>query len=366
MMRKRKKKERPTVIPMVKLNPWQITVYSYLEWPTKRRIDKSHHITNTKDNATTYRGKLTPSSLKNLRQSIKLLIAQSVEKEALNFKTNSYFTFRVNFITLTLSAPQRQITDKELKSRLLDVWLKKAKRRFNLQTYVWRAERQLNNNIHFHLMTDIYIDHRQLRDSWNETQNSMHFINEFERRYHHRHPNSTDVHSVQKIQNLAAYICKYMTKGDRDLQPKRTDEFGNKRQFDYDWSAKKKEEWKESMKLKNLVDGKVWGSSKNLMNRKGLPLLLDGTIKEETTHILKKFADRKFDAEFATVLGFTEDEFNAALPPTLSCEWKNYLKSVRENTRKKEDPPENIINRPPTALPASLHSSKTATGFGHA
>lgn len=297
MSRARRPKARPTVIPMVKLKPWQITLYTYLEFPTRREIDRSKHITNTKENRKTYTGKITRTSLTNLKAAIKLLIAQSKEKEALNFKTGTYFKFRCNFITLTLSTDQGSWGDKSIKSKLFDPWMKKAKRWFDLKNYVWRAERQKNSNIHFHLITDTYIDHKQLRDSWNESQQLLHFIDAFEKKNGHRNPNSTDVHSIRKIKDLAAYICKYMTKKGAD---------------------------------ENVVEGKVWGCSSNLSKYKNTSLIIDSSISEEVRTITQKFAERKFDTEFASIYSFSEKEFNDNLPPILKSEWNKFIKQVSE------------------------------------
>lgn len=306
-MKRPKCNNRPTIIPMVKLSPWQLTIYNHFEWPTKRRIEKSNHTTNTKDRATTYTGKLSTTSLRNLKMSIKLLIAQSEEKEALNYKTNSYFKFRCNFITLTLSATQGTHTDREIKSKLLDVWLKKAKRWFHLRSYVWRAERQVNSNIHFHLITDTYTDHALLRKSWNDTQQLLGYIDEFEKKNGHRNPNSTDVHAIRKIENLAAYICKYMTKTGKD---------------------------------ENVIKGKVWGCSKNLMNKKGHSLMLDGEIRRETEYLLQKHDDRKFDAEFATILAFSESQWNEVIKGELKKEWHNYIREIRSGVKEEPTTPQ--------------------------
>lgn len=289
---------------MVKIRPWQICIYTYLEWPSKKEITKSHYTTNTLSSPTTYTGFLTDSSLKNLRNTIKMLIAISKPKEAMNFSTGTTFTFRVNFITLTLSAPQRDHDDYAIKKKIFDPWLKKAKRWFGICSYIWRAERQQNQNIHFHLMTDTYIDHKQLRDSWNQSQQLLGFIDSFEKLHNHRHPNSTDIHAVKKIRDLAAYISKYMSKkGDGE----------------------------------NKIAGKVWGCSQNLSKHKATGLIIDSRISDELKLIQEKFSWKKHTSEFATVYNFKEEEFKEAISGEMKKEWEKLLQDVRDHKEKNEE-----------------------------
>jgi len=297
-MTRRGKKIKPEIIPTVIIKPWQITLYNQVIWPTKRPREKRDDETTQTEGKKSYKGKLTDDSLKNLKAAIKLLIAQSEEKTATNFKTNTTFKFRCNFVTLTLSAAQGEWEDMTIKRKVFDPWIKKAKRWFQLRNYVWRAERQQNQNIHFHLITDTYMDHKLLRDSWNQSQNLLNFIDDFEKKHGHRHPNSTDVHSIQQIKNLAAYICKYMTKDGDD---------------------------------KNLIDGKVWGCSTNLSKYKSRQLINAGKIREEVDVIMNTFYDRKFETEFATIIPMSEKEWHKALGTELMKEFKALIGDVRKN-----------------------------------
>jgi len=168
-----------------------LVIYNRLEGlPRKSKIERMA-MTKAMFARAAYEGLLNLSSIKRLKRAIDLIIAISKEKEATNFKTGQLFKFKVNFITLTLPAMQGSITDKEIKRECLDVWLKSAKRVFKLNSYVWRAERQKNGNLHFHLITDCYMPFDQLRDSWNNRLERLGFITAFEKSHGHRHPNQS-------------------------------------------------------------------------------------------------------------------------------------------------------------------------------
>lgn len=69
------------------------------------------------------------------------------------------------FITLTLCAPQEH-TDQELTRDLLGQFLNILRKRGFLANYLWRAEKQRNGNIHYHILTDSYAPHAVWRDVW--------------------------------------------------------------------------------------------------------------------------------------------------------------------------------------------------------
>ena len=149
-------KSEPIFIPMVRVHPDMITVYTSVMWtngrPHRAKSDFQNMFVpgkslNTNQSALSgkpvaaYSGSICEHSRKRLRKSINLLVAQSEWKTAVHFKSNSTFKFKVNFVTLTLPAPQGDVSDKYLKTKCLDPWIKTMRRRHKLKSYVWRAER---------------------------------------------------------------------------------------------------------------------------------------------------------------------------------------------------------------------------------
>jgi hypothetical protein len=112
------------------------------------------------------------------------------------------------FITLTLSSRQVHC-DKTIKRECLNHFLIYLKRHYGAVNYIWKAELQKNGNIHYHIITDKYIPHQELRELWNMAQNRLSYVDMFEQ---HRNPNSTDIHSLKRVRNVMSYVGKYMSK----------------------------------------------------------------------------------------------------------------------------------------------------------
>jgi hypothetical protein len=79
-------------------------------------------------------------------------------------------------------------------------------------------ELQKNGKIHAHLTFDVFVHWRVLRTIWNRVLNNNGLLSDFERAHGHRDPNSTDVHSVAKVKDVAAYMAKYMAKNQKNME----------------------------------------------------------------------------------------------------------------------------------------------------
>lgn len=154
------------------------------------------------------------------------------------------YNFRCSFITLTLPAKQMH-DDKEIKAVLLNQFLVEMRKVYKVQNYVWKAELQKNGNIHFHIITDRYIDYQALRRRWNRLLNKLGYVDRYQSKmaalslidYHKmrcqskpcefeksqkayatgkkdnwKNPNSIDVRSVSSSKDLATYLGKYIGK----------------------------------------------------------------------------------------------------------------------------------------------------------
>lgn len=235
--------------------------YSQKPFSAKQEKAKENLKNNNPD------GKLSQKAVKRLRLAISWLVTAAEEKKIYNIKFKSYFKFKVNFITLTLPFPQKEITDQAIKKDLLNPFLTYLRKEWKVKNYVWKAKAQENGNIHFHLITDTYIPHENIRWRWNriiENKGWMeHYTSKFNKmslkdykKYYQskgikdlkkiqkmffagkangwRNPNSTDVHSIKGIKNIAAYVATYMAKKEEDKRP---------------------------------INGKIWGTSESLSSK---------------------------------------------------------------------------------------------------
>lgn len=149
-----------------------------------------------------------------LKDAINLLVASATKKRLYSDELKSYFNFKVNFITLTL--PSHQIhSDKEIHNKVFKDFIRTWKRKNPNLLYVWKAEKQDNGNLHYHLTTNSFIHHSKLRKFWNRACDGLGYV----ARSTSSDPNSTDVHAVKNVKNIAAYLCAYVTKKDLYKKP---------------------------------------------------------------------------------------------------------------------------------------------------
>lgn len=231
-------------------------------------------------------GILSYQSTKKLVNSILLLYDATEWKESVNPKTNTKWKWKLNLITLTLPAPQR-ISDSELRRNYLNHFLIVLMTKFNCKGYIWRMEPQANGNAHFHIVTDVYFPHQALRWTWNKILSKGTFIQEFATKNGHSNPNSTDIHSLQRVNNVGAYLAKYMSKNHDGDNVRR-------------------------------IEGKLWGCSENLQGQSGIILSGDDVIKaeEQLTKAIQKGCIKYKRADYCELY------FSFGNQPI--CEWITY------------------------------------------
>lgn len=245
---------------------------------------------------TGYTGVLTPYSKKKLKRAIGLMVASAKEKEAPNFKTGKTYKFKVNFITFTLPASQGDIEDKTIK-KCVDNWIKRAKRKHKLNSYVWRAERQANGNIHFHMITDVWIHYEKIRNDWNSVLREVGLIEKFREKHGHENPNSTDVHAVWKVRNLTQYFVKYMSKTHKEGEAP--------------------------------IKGKIWDCSKNLKTKTNCWMMLEGEAAENFDYVMRRDDVEKIVDPNFTIAFIPQDKWKEYIGKTINAKWLEYLDLIR-------------------------------------
>jgi len=281
-----------------------------------------------------YSGKMSEHGRKRMKRAINLLIAQAKWKTATDYRSKKDYRFLINFVTLTLPTPQGAREDKAIKKQILDPWIKKAKRRWNLKSYVWRAEKQGNGNIHFHICTDIFIPYKELRDTWNDNLEAMGFISEYEKKHKHRSPNSTDIHAVKNINNLAGYIVKYMSKDhvtQKELNSVTAVRFAH-------GSAARLKAQKVLDKCLNLseepLDGKVWDCSSNLKLKGNCEMFLEGEQMKIWEDEREANPKQIIDKDRFSLITYKRSDFMKMMRGPIKRAWNNYLQVIRDHVPK--------------------------------
>lgn len=279
------------------------------------------------------KGILSSGSKKKIRNIIQLWTDSIDIKKKVSRKNNDWKLKQITFITLTLCANQLE-SDKENKRNLLNRFLIEIQRKSNLSSYLWCAEKQKNGNIHYHILSNSEIDYKIIRSIWNNILADNNYIENYRQNQIHFHkdgfnlrtdllkywneekqynaylegvkcnwsnPNSTDIHSLRKIENIAAYVTKYMTKSIDE-------EIGKNYKIWSDAGLTKSEMDLEKWKLINekyshlLVDGKLWSCSKNLLTLVKYSSAVDNSIEEVIWSTIERNEKNKWSNEFCDII----------------------------------------------------------------
>lgn len=187
---------------------------------------------------------LSKKAGERIKEKVSWLYELAKNKTVTTSTNKTLFSFKMNFITLTLPALQAHTTD-EITSQCLNQFLTECKTRFKLENYVWRLEFQKNGNAHYHIATDTFIDYLDAKLIWNRCLRKLGYIALYREKFENMSfpeycrtqnnggktdfstlrerygrgratnwdsPNTVDVRAVSNARNIAFYISKYITK----------------------------------------------------------------------------------------------------------------------------------------------------------
>lgn len=189
-------------IPMLSISPGTLAHYSVNASQRIRGKKRENPYRIKKDRKKEIENRIR----KRLTNAVTALVDSSKKKRAFNSATGKWFSFKNNFITLTLSKKQVH-PDRVIHEKIFKEFIRAWKQEEPNLLYVYKAEVQDNGNLHYHLVTNSFIHHRDLRSMWNYYQYGFGYTDG-------DNPNSTDVHALQNVDDPAAYLAKYMAKDD--------------------------------------------------------------------------------------------------------------------------------------------------------
>ena len=294
---------------------YKITTNTLCEYTQSRQPESDpvrNHVSEPPvDNAPS--GEMTYKVSKRAKNSIRALQT----KNKLEYYRGNRSFDRLVLITLTLPADQNH-DDRYLKDRPLRAFLNRMGKDHDCVNWIWKAERQANGNLHFHVLVDTYIPWADVKWEWN-TQLSYHgYIDAYEKTwrdwdrhgfqfsnqlaaqrmnykkqlkaYHsrlkhgYRNPNTTDIHATRKVKNLESYFIKYVAKSD------------------------------------DKVDGKVWGHSASVREIKNYKAETNETLENLKEDIAKR-ANNPDDKQFTA---FIDEYFAVYTGPVLELVRQHY------------------------------------------
>lgn len=261
-------------------------------------------------------GTLSQKAKSNLRRSVYNFLV-SVNPNMLIDGTDKK---KVSFLTLTLPSSQiKKIgknnfvlyhTDKEIKSKCFNHFFTELRRDYQLDNFVWVAEKQVNGNLHFHILVDKFLPYSDIRKKWNRIINKLGYVDRYsakmkklsfddyrklrakenktfaELRSDYRkgckcgwtNPNSVDINTLKKVKNVASYVSKYMTKGGK---------YTEKEQLFIDNLIKQYSFSDKLVKHFYQIKGRIWQCSQKISKSRKCVTFLNSDFIQELNNIYK-------------------------------------------------------------------------------
>lgn len=262
MKRKTAYKPPPT-IPQWNINP----TYSLLSYVN---VDESP-INRNRHQVSPFRKKneiQSRRSMNRLSNAVNWMLLFADKKTVFSKKENKHFSFRLAFITLTLSDKQHH-TDKEVKEHMLQPFLYWITRYYKA-SYVWKAEAQINGRIHFHITVDTFIHWKSIRAKWNRILAKNNYCKVFQDGTNDKGNAATDVHSVRSEKEVAKYLASYMAKKDEVKQADKEKIENGLPEYEVHckWDPRQPPEKQDVNWYKRPIDGRLWGCSEQLSSIK--------------------------------------------------------------------------------------------------
>jgi hypothetical protein len=313
-------------LPYVSIKPNYFT--TYMRWDATGDTQaslfdkKEMPVDNKTDGLMSYKAN------KRVRLAIDWLINISKDKSLSKKGVKTNFNYKLNFVTLTLSSKQKH-SDNEIKAKMLNQFLTELRTKHKCENYIWRAEAQANGNIHFHIVTDVFISWRVLRTDWNRIQEKLGYISRFTEKTGKVDPNSTDVHAIKKVKNLSNYLAKYCSKNSKGyvvLATKATKEPFKPKY----WLTYKHPKLQPKAKFYRQIHGKLWGLSQTLSKLKSAAKEVSGRVEAEVIWLSKYFPDKVKYIDRAAVYMFDQADLLKKKCLGLVTAFNNYRKSILE------------------------------------
>lgn len=182
-------------------------------------------------------------------------------------RSNQASKKKLTFVTLTLPSKQRH-TDNEIKRKCLNFFIIASQRSGIFDHYFWRAEKQANGNIHFHLLVDRFIPMEILQKCWCKAVNVLGYVDEYQIKFGEKLPPCTHIAEIPTNQNIIDYVVKYVGKNESDQK----------------------------------VEGRIWGMSDQLRNLLAPCKIVDNSTMSQINKFVKDDCKNVYQDENCTVV----------------------------------------------------------------
>lgn len=299
----------------------------------------------------TYSGKITEGAKKRMVRAITLLLQSTPERYIINEVTGKRQKFKLSFITLTVSSKTKMLTAREAHKLLLEPMLLYLRRHHQMKLYVWKAELQKRGQIHYHITSDVFINHTHLRNKWNELQCKNGLLDDYYNDKGHYNANSTDVHSVYRLKDMASYLIKYMAK-DGTKSPALQRYLSKYKEVLADTTRSHTTLPRNYFKhILQCTDGKIWDCAIALKSSKYFTTEADNTYNELINRLLIIGQISIVSLEFCTIIKFNNIEAKDILQKYDWPHWHDHIKTIRNFERLRPKRTINSLKNLPSIQP---------------
>ena len=257
---------------------------------------------------------VSAATRRKIAKHCKILALASTPRTVRN-SAGKYVPHLTTFITLSLPSEQKH-PDAEITKTIFGKFLDKSRKLGLLKNYVWRAEKQKNGNIHYHLLTDTFANFSLFQKLWFLACRELDYLDAYTRKFSAmdfetykkqpfnkgkelpkicaafqngirnkwRKPPSCHVTFITDTKGISLYVSKYISKEDPDNP--------------------------------NIVTGRTWGASQSV-TAAIKNFCKDATLSEYWYNIVAHNMSRKLiESDFYTICIFSIRSLFAWFPET--------------------------------------------------
>ena len=284
---------------------------------------------NTKLPSSNIQKQLSRKSQTRVRNSVNLLLECSTRKKVYAQKEKRTFSYKIGFMTLTLPEDFK-MSDHDIHYKLFRPFIRRLQEQHKLAEYLWKAETQDNNQLHYHLTINVFIHWKKINHEWNQQIIKSGY--QFKSANHERA--TTQIKSTKDVRNLGAYLCGYVAK--KDIYKKAGRQFIKENYNKKGTVTLLPEGWfTEGGKFKKrLPEIKLWDCSENLKKEK-LTLRNCNSNHMDILQDLAVITERELKFDFYSIWFFDREKMKQR--PKVGALFDDYIQRIKYKNRQQEN-----------------------------
>lgn len=299
------------------------------------------------------------------------LLLFSKNKKAYNEKLKSWYQFRIAMLTIKLPCKQLH-DDNYIKSKLLNNFLTIMRTQYHMNFYIWRAEKGMDEILHFHIVHDCYIDYKEVNRIWCKILNNHGYIEKYRHNQQNKHKDGfkidilklprwsksaqlkaykkgiatnwtqpsgvTDIHSLRKVRNARAYLAKYMSK--ENCTKLKIEQYENKYKEENNCNSIPSGMHKaitDAAAAAVSVYGHIWFISQPLSKLKSISMEISTSIDDSLQKLFDCHRWKVIKKDYCTIFAIDIRSLLAELLPPFEAMIRNFFTGIREKFKPQEE-----------------------------